>query len=401
MLSESTARLVEHIVKVSEPELVRIKGFDEPLSARRLLAIQPRHALVRGTESRLVGRREEMAALDAMVDRAVGGRGGVVGVVGAPGIGKSRMAREAAALAAGRGVELVWTFCESHASDIPFHAVRRLLRAVGGIEDLDGPAARTRVRERLPNADPQDLLLLDDLLSVADPDVALPQIDPIRAAPSVRLPDVSPRAGLEIRHGVLRADDSALRAIEEAAQTAQRAGNDYALHLAEYSLGMALLNLDAAADRQRGLELVNQVLDKQREQAPYMVPLTEMLAGPEMARSGNRNAAIRLMRKAVDQILRTGRFAYGVFGTAGLVETLLERGAEDDLTEAEEAIDRLANLPADDGWAIREITLLRLRALLARARADETAYRDYRDRYRTMAKSLKFDGHIAWADAMS
>jgi hypothetical protein len=50
------------------------------------------------------------------------------------------------------------------------------------------------------------------------------------------------------------------------------------------------------------------------------------------------------------------RFAYGVFGTAGLVETLLERGAEDDLTEAEEAIDRLANLPADDGWAIREIT---------------------------------------------
>jgi hypothetical protein len=172
MLSESTARLVEHIVKVSEPELVRIKGFDEPLSARRLLAIQPRHALVRGTESRLVGRREEMAALDAMVDRAVGGRGGVVGVVGAPGIGKSRMAREAAALAAGRGVELVWTFCESHASDIPFHAVRRLLRAVGGIEDLDGPAARTRVRERLPNADPQDLLLLDDLLSVADPDVA-------------------------------------------------------------------------------------------------------------------------------------------------------------------------------------------------------------------------------------
>jgi len=83
------------------------------------------------------------------------------------------------------------------------------------------------------------------------------------------------------------------------------------------------------------------------------------------------------------------------------VETLLERGAEDDLTEAEEAIDRLANLPADDGWAIREITLLRRRALLACARADETAYRDYRDRYRTMAKSLKCDGHIAWADAMS
>ena len=30
----------------------------------------------------------------------------------------------------------------------------------------------------LPDADPQDLLLLDDLLGIADPDVALPQIDP-------------------------------------------------------------------------------------------------------------------------------------------------------------------------------------------------------------------------------
>ena len=45
-------------------------------------------------------------------------------------------------------------------------------------EDLDGEAARARVRERVPEADAQDLLLLDDLLGVADPDVPLPQIDP-------------------------------------------------------------------------------------------------------------------------------------------------------------------------------------------------------------------------------
>ena len=44
-------------------------------------------------------------------------------VVGPPGIGKSRTAREAAAAAAGRGVEVVWAFCESHASEVPFHAV--------------------------------------------------------------------------------------------------------------------------------------------------------------------------------------------------------------------------------------------------------------------------------------
>jgi hypothetical protein len=43
---------------------------------------------------------------------------------------------------------------------------------------LAGQAARDRAREEVPDADPQDLLLLDDLLGIADPEVELPQIDP-------------------------------------------------------------------------------------------------------------------------------------------------------------------------------------------------------------------------------
>ena len=81
-------------------------------------------------------------------------------------------------LAAGRGVEVFWAFCESHARDVPFGVVTRLLRAGSGVADLDGEAARAQVREQVPDADPQDLLLLDDLLGIADPEVALPQIDP-------------------------------------------------------------------------------------------------------------------------------------------------------------------------------------------------------------------------------
>jgi class 3 adenylate cyclase len=146
MLSESTARLVEHLtVLLAEPEWVRIKGADAPVRARRLMGIGPRDGLVGGTESRLVGRHWEMATLEAMVDRAIGGRGGVIGVVGPPGIGKSRVAREAAALAAGRGVEVFWAFCESHARDVPFHVVTRLLRAGMGVADLDDDAARARM----------------------------------------------------------------------------------------------------------------------------------------------------------------------------------------------------------------------------------------------------------------
>ncbi len=43
---------------------------------------------------------------------------------------------------------------------------------------LDEKSARARVRERVPDADEQDLLLLDDLLGIADPEATLPPIDP-------------------------------------------------------------------------------------------------------------------------------------------------------------------------------------------------------------------------------
>jgi class 3 adenylate cyclase len=874
MLSESTARLVEHTVTLGEREWVRIKGADEPVCARQLVGIGPRTGLVRRAEASLVGRRWEMTAIDAMVDRTISGRGGVVNVVGPPGIGKSRAAREAVALAAARGVEVFWAFCESHAGDIPFRVVAQLLRAGTGVADLDRETARTRVRARVPDADPQDLLLFDDLLGIADPEVPLPQIDPdarrrrltamvnaaslartepalyviedvhwidgvsesmladflaviprtpsmvlmtsrpeyrgaltqvagaqtialaplgdsdteallaellgshssvaelaaivaeraagnpffaeemvrelvqrsvlagehggyiceanatevtvpatvqaaiaaridrlstparrtlnaasvigsrfgtellatlgidvvldellrvelidqVRFAPSAEYafhhpliravayesqlksdraqwhrrlataiqegapgsveenaaliaehlqaagdllaayvwhmrasassanrdigaarvswerarqiadqlpaehPDklsmrIAPRAmlratdwqaatvqesqgrfeelrelciatgdkvslaigmsglgtehlyagraregsrlaseqmallesigdpnltiglafvafaswfasgdfdemlrwsqtvvdlgagdpamgagfglgsplavgvafrgvarwwlghpgwprdlhdaaamarnsdpatlglvitwtyGVGIPYGVLRADGSALRTIEDAVQTAQQASSDIALIFAEYSLGVALLYQDAAADRERGLELTVQAREWQRRRMPTLVPLTDLLIAWERARRGDRDGVIPAMRNAVDQLRQEGRPGFGIWGTSILVETLAKRGAESDLAEAQEAIDWLANLP-QDGSAIPEITLLRLRVVLARARGDDVSYRDLACRYRAMAESLGFEGHIAWAAAM-
>jgi class 3 adenylate cyclase len=178
MLTESTAQLVEHVAELAEPELVHIKGADKPVRARQLLAVRPRDGLVGRGEASLVGRQWEMATLDANVDRAVAGRGGVVNVVGPPGIGKSRVARETAALAADRGVEVFWAFCESHARDISFGVVARLLCATLGVAGHDRNTARARVRVQVPHAAAEDLLLLDDLLGIADPDLARPQIDP-------------------------------------------------------------------------------------------------------------------------------------------------------------------------------------------------------------------------------
>ena len=69
-------------------------------------------------------------------------------------------------------------------------------------------------------------------------------------------------------------------------------------------------------------------------------------------------------------------------------------------TVAPAAIARLAAAPADGGLVIREIWLLRLRAMLARAHEDDAAYCDYRDRYRDMARSLGFERHVKWAEPM-
>jgi hypothetical protein len=204
-----------------------------------------------------------------------------------------------------------------------------------------------------------------------------------------------------IIYGVLRADDSTLRAIEEAVAAAGRASSDIALIFAEYALGGALLYRDTAADGQRGLELMALAREWQRERMPCLIPVTELVAGRERARCGDRDAAIAVMRQAVDDLRRDGQVGYSPWGTGVLVEALLERGAEGDLAEAEGTIDRMANLWADDGSAIPEITLLRLRALLSQALGDQATFRDLVTRYRAMAKSLGFEGHIAWAEAMT
>jgi class 3 adenylate cyclase len=178
MLSASTARLVEGAAALGESELVQIKGAAAPLPAHRLLAMGEGHRTGGRAESNLVGRRWEMSAVDGLLDRAIDGHGAVVGVVGSPGIGKSRLVREVSALATARGVEVFSTFCESHATDVPFRVVARLLRAVGRISGLDDQSARARLRAVMPDTDPEDMLLLDDLVGIADPNVELPRIDP-------------------------------------------------------------------------------------------------------------------------------------------------------------------------------------------------------------------------------
>ena len=79
---------------------------------------------------------------------------------------------------------------------------------------------------------------------------------------------------------MLRADDSAVREIEEAVRTAEGSGDDIALGLVKYTLGIALVHRDAAADRQRGLELLVQVRDMwlRERSLPMELPLVDVVA---------------------------------------------------------------------------------------------------------------------------
>lgn len=56
MLSASTTRLVESAATLGEPEMLRIKGADEPVPAQRLLGISERHRV--GGLGRAVQRRD-------------------------------------------------------------------------------------------------------------------------------------------------------------------------------------------------------------------------------------------------------------------------------------------------------------------------------------------------------
>ncbi len=206
-----------------------------------------------------------------------------------------------------------------------------------------------------------------------------------------------------IPYGVLRPDDPAMGEIEDALRIAERSGDDVALALARVTLGLALVHRETDAERDRGQNLLTEASEVSLRQGELLgeLPLVNVYLARERARRGDRDDAIPLMRAAVDDLVREGQqLGWGIPATGVLVETLLDRGADGDVAEAEAATERLAAAPADEGLVIREIWLLRLRALLARAHGDDAAYRDYRDRYRAMATSLGFEGHMKWAEAM-
>src|SRR5262249_2772041 len=132
--------------------------------------------------TRFVGRADETTALESALARAVAGEAQVAGVVGAPGVGKSRLCVELAPGCPARGIPVPEAHCLSHGRALPFLPILQLFRSYFGIEERDDPASvRRKIAGTLVLLDDRfrdELPLVFDFLGVPDPDRPLPRMDP-------------------------------------------------------------------------------------------------------------------------------------------------------------------------------------------------------------------------------
>ena len=207
---------------------------------------------------------------------------------------------------------------------------------------------------------------------------------------------------IPIHNGALLPDTTAMAETADAREIAERCGDDFSLDSARLSHGMVLVTR-AGPYRPAGLKLLAQYREAclRHRYTTDSVRWVDIETVNEKVRAGDVDGAIELARVVVDFPFTSGEMTTRGPAVTARVESLLRRGADPDLAEAKAANDRLAAVRTDPGFVLHELPLLRLRALLARAHGDKPTYEEFRDRYRSMAESLGFEGHIAIAHAMS
>ena len=95
LVGQLTERLVRDAVRTDRLEPLVVKGKAEPVTAYRVLEVDPHLLPVRRADAPFVGREHELEQLRAALDAAVTGQQPQLAtIVGPPGIGKSRLVRE-------------------------------------------------------------------------------------------------------------------------------------------------------------------------------------------------------------------------------------------------------------------------------------------------------------------
>jgi class 3 adenylate cyclase/tetratricopeptide (TPR) repeat protein len=140
VIGESTYRLVRDAVTVDPLPPLVVKGKTEPVSAWRLLEVTPGvPGWGRRLDSPLVGRDRELRALEEAFRRTATSRScEFVTVLGAAGVGKSRLANEFLARL-GSGPRIVSGHCLPYGEGITFWPIVEVLRDAAGVSDADSP----------------------------------------------------------------------------------------------------------------------------------------------------------------------------------------------------------------------------------------------------------------------
>jgi class 3 adenylate cyclase/tetratricopeptide (TPR) repeat protein len=150
LLTPGTLRLVEGYVRVRPIGPVAIKGLGAPVEVFELIGTAASRTRLQVSAdrglTRFVGRATELGALHTALERAGGGRGQVVALVGEPGAGKSRLVWELVHSHRTQGCLVLESAAVSYGKAMPLLPVVDLLRRYFGVESSDD--AR-RVREKV------------------------------------------------------------------------------------------------------------------------------------------------------------------------------------------------------------------------------------------------------------
>ncbi|HUF93737.1 MAG TPA: adenylate/guanylate cyclase domain-containing protein [Candidatus Limnocylindria bacterium] len=148
-LSEATTRLVDGYFLIEATGELTLKGLAEPVPAFTVTGQRSGRArfdlaVERGLTA-FVGRQRELLFLRDAFDKARRGRGNVVSVVGAAGMGKSRLAYELKRGLDEHTVTFLSGRCHPHRETLPFDLIAQLLQMNFRLED--GEAEKAQVHK--------------------------------------------------------------------------------------------------------------------------------------------------------------------------------------------------------------------------------------------------------------
>ena len=166
LIGEATWRLVHHIVELEPVAPLALKGKSEPVRAWRLASVAgAERRRTPAAEAALVGRADELARLRAALDGVIDTRGcRLVTVMGSPGVGKSRLAREFGRLVRDQA-NVVEGHCEQTGEGITFLPVAEVLRAVARIGETDSAEIVRAKLSSVISADEPDRDRIVELIS--------------------------------------------------------------------------------------------------------------------------------------------------------------------------------------------------------------------------------------------